>query len=264
MRLVARAVELLLADATDVRHVAGGVAGGLAGWVVIALIEAQVLDHLRGVRALHDDRGDRLIEQLAVVAVGAGDHHPQRPAVGFDKHALLGPGFPSISWVWAPRATGEAALAQHPVSRLPLPAHGAQLVALGDQTCPDLLEHPVGREPLKPAVHGGVRAEAARQLVPLHPRPHPIDDPVQHPTQIRPRTPAHSNGIALQQDRLDPRPQLVRDLPDRRQPTRRATLGSWQGTLLSRDGVPCLFTSRRHNSCYPKTSRIVTKGGATG
>src|SRR5664280_1429015 len=259
MCLLAPGVELLLTDAPDVWCVPCGCAGSLAGRVVIALIQAEILDHPLGVGALDHDRVDGSGQELGVVDVGAVDRYPQRAASLLDDYALLGAHLGPVSGVWASRATLEAALAHHTVGGLPLPADRPQRLTLDDQGGPDLPEHSVSREALKPAVDRRVRTKLARQLVPLHTRAHAVDDPVQHQAQISPRAPRHGRRIVLNEDRLDPLPQLIRQLPDRRQRTGRRSLNSRQGTLLSRDGVPCRFSSSRHNSCPPQSSRIVSK-----
>src|SRR5664280_1878726 len=260
MCLLAPGVELLLTDAPDVWCVPCGCAGSLAGRVVIALIQAEILDHPLGVGALDHDRVDGSGQELGVVDVGAVDRYPQRAASLLDDYALLGAHLGPVSGVWASRAPLEAALAHHTVGGLPLPADRPQRLTLDDQGGPDLPEHSVSREALKPAVDRRVRTKLARQLVPLHTRAHAVDDPVQHQAQISPRAPRHGRRIVLNEDRLDPLPQLIRQLPDRRQRTGRRSLNSRQGTLLSRDGVPCRFSSSRHNSCPPQSSRIVSKG----
>ena len=106
-----------------------------------------------------------------------------------------------------------------PLRRPATPRGPCQLIALGDQG-PDLLQN-TGEEALEPAVHGGVRPEGARQLVPLHPRAHPVDDRVQHQAQVGPRPAGRRNRIAA-------RPGSARSAPR----ARRAAPRSWVG------GVP--------------------------
>jgi hypothetical protein len=77
--LLARGVELLLADPADVRHVSGLGAEGVGALVVVGLVQAEVLEDLFRVGTLNDDRVDRLLEQLVVVDVRAGDHDPSGP-----------------------------------------------------------------------------------------------------------------------------------------------------------------------------------------
>src|SRR5437899_837435 len=103
MCLLAPGVALLLADATNVRDVPGGGSGGLAGRVVIPLVEAQVLGHLLGVGALAHDRVDRSGQELGVVDVGTVDRDRERAAGLLDQDALLGAHLGSISGVWASR-----------------------------------------------------------------------------------------------------------------------------------------------------------------
>lgn len=111
----------------------------------------------------------------------------------------------------------EPGLAQPPVGRLPPPLHLAQLVALLDQQGPDLLEDAVAAPPLEPAVHRAVVAEPLGQLVPLAAAAEAEDDAVEGRPPVDPVPAAvllrRQRGV-LQQDRLDPLPQLVGDLPD--------------------------------------------------
>src|SRR6516165_493899 len=84
--------------------------------------------------------------------------------------AASGPPSPSTSRLFLvlglPRSVGflptffppEPGLAQHPVGRLPLPVHAAQLVTFPDQHGPDLLECAVAAPPLEPAVDRAVVA----------------------------------------------------------------------------------------------------------
>src|SRR5664280_2590612 len=171
MCLLAPGVELLLTDAPDVWCVPCGCAGSLAGRVVIVLIQAEILDHPLGVGALDHDRVDGSGQELGVVDVGAVDRYPQRAASLLDDYALLGAHLGPVSGVWASRATLEAALAHHTVGGLPLPADRPQRLTLDDQGGPDLPEHSVSREALKPAVDRRVRTKLARQLVPLPSHP---------------------------------------------------------------------------------------------
>src|SRR3954453_9262185 len=90
-----------------------------------------------------------------------------------------GPPSPSTSTLslepFFPRSVGflptffppEPGLAQSAVGGLPLPVHGAELVALVDQLLPDAL-HDAARGPaLEPVMDGALGAELARQLLPL-------------------------------------------------------------------------------------------------
>ena len=80
MAFRARLVQFLLADPADVRDVAGGLGRLSAARVVVALVEAEVLRELAGVRALDDDRLDRGGEQLRVVDIGTRELEPERAA----------------------------------------------------------------------------------------------------------------------------------------------------------------------------------------
>lgn len=84
MALLAGLVELLLADPADVGDVAGARGRRLAGGVVVALVQAEVLRALLGVWPLDDDGLDRRLKQLRVVDVCTLDLEPERAAVGLD------------------------------------------------------------------------------------------------------------------------------------------------------------------------------------
>jgi hypothetical protein len=95
--------------------------------------------------------------------------------------------------------------------------HPAEFAALGDQHGPDLLEDTPGRPPLEPVVDGTLGAESLGELFPLAAAPHPEEDPVEHlpPEGMSPA--GDLLGPELLEDRFDPLPQLVGDLPDRAQ-----------------------------------------------
>src|SRR5262245_43274554 len=143
--------------------------------------------------------------------------------------APSGPPWPSVTRCFLvpffPRSVGflpvffppEAGLAQHPVGRLPLPLDVAEFVALGDQQCPDLLEDPALGPTLEPVVDGALGAVAFGELVPLTAAAHPEEDPVERPPPVGRRAAGGLAGPEFLEDRLDPLPQRVGDLPDRAQ-----------------------------------------------
>jgi hypothetical protein len=123
----------------------------------------------------------------------------------------------------------EPGLAQPPVGRLPFPLDLAQLVALLDQQGPDLLEDAVAAPPLEPAVHRAIVAILLGQLVPLAAAAEAEDDAVEGRPPVDP-APAtvllgRRRGV-FEQDRLDPLPEGVGDLPDRLQRLDLSTLPS--------------------------------------
>jgi len=109
----------------------------------------------------------------------------------------------------------EPGLAQHRVGRLPFPIDSAELVALGDELGPDPLEHPAGGPPLEPVVDGALGPETPGQLVPLAAAPHPEDDRVDHHPPVGDLAAGRLHGPEVQEDRLDPAPEVVGDFPDR-------------------------------------------------
>src|SRR4051794_20061845 len=140
-----------------------------------------------------------------------------------------GPPSPSVRRLFLvpflPRSVGflpvffppEPGLAQHRVGRLPLPLHPAEFVALGDQDRPDLLEDAPLDPPLEPTVDGALGAVPLGELVPLAATAQPEDDPVEGPPPVGRRAAGGFPGPEPLEDRLDPLPQRVGDLPDRPQ-----------------------------------------------
>jgi hypothetical protein len=111
----------------------------------------------------------------------------------------------------------EPGLAQHRVGRLPFPLHPAEFLALGDQDRPDLLEDPAGDPPLEPVVDGALGTEPFGQLVPLAAGAEPKDDRVEHLPPVGDPAAGRLLGPEVFEDRFDPLPQRVGDLPDRAQ-----------------------------------------------
>ena len=102
MPLAIIVVPFFLADPPNMRPVILLRHSCSAGGIVVAFIQAQVLRILfRWMGPLDDDRRDGLLQQLGVMDVCAGHHHPQRAAVGLDDHTALGAIFPAIRGVGA-------------------------------------------------------------------------------------------------------------------------------------------------------------------
>jgi hypothetical protein len=118
----------------------------------------------------------------------------------------------------------EPGLAQHRVAALPSPLHPAEFVALGDQHRPDLLEDAPLDPALEPVVDRALGAEPLGELAPLAAGPHPEEDAVEHLPPVSDPASGRLGGPELHEDRLDPLPQRVGDLPDR--PQRRASRSS--------------------------------------
>jgi len=112
--LLASLVELLFADAADVRHIAGRRGRGVSGRVVVGLVQAEVLLDLEPIGTLDDDRLDRPGEQLGVVDVGACQLEPERTARPLDDQALLAARFASISGIRPLFPPPKRALPIHP------------------------------------------------------------------------------------------------------------------------------------------------------
>src|SRR5215468_9417226 len=140
-----------------------------------------------------------------------------------------GPPSPSTSTLslepFFPRSVGflptffppEAGFAQPAVRALPLPVDGPEFLAGGRQLGPDALHDAALAPALEPIVDGALGAEALWQLVPLAPRAHAKDDPVQRLPPVG-MVPAGGLGRPeLLQDGENPVPQIIRNLPDRGQ-----------------------------------------------
>src|SRR5918997_223999 len=94
--LLARLVELLLADASDVGHVASSFHELLTRPVVIALVQAKMRGRLLGrLRPLDRHSVEGRSEELVVAHVRSGYHHRKRTALGLDQkgafHPILAP-----------------------------------------------------------------------------------------------------------------------------------------------------------------------------
>jgi hypothetical protein len=114
----------------------------------------------------------------------------------------------------------EPGLAQHPVGRLPPPIDRPEFVALLDQDGPDPLEDAVAAPPLEPTVHRAVVAEVLGQPVPLAAGAEAEEDAVDGlpPVDAGPTAMPLGRGRGvLPEDRLDPLPEGIGDLPDRLQ-----------------------------------------------
>ena len=102
MSPAAAAVQLLLADPTNMRRVSTTHRRRMTGGVVIPLVQTQVLLLARrrpGFR--YHDGLQCALQQFRVMNIGPGDHDAQRTAVGVDYHASLHPVFASIRRVLA-------------------------------------------------------------------------------------------------------------------------------------------------------------------
>ena len=93
----------------------------------------------------------------------------------------------------------------------------AEFVTLGDELGPDLLHHAPRVPPLEPVVDGALGPELTGQLLPLAAGTHAEEDPVEGGTPIGDAAPGGLLGPEFPEDRLDPPPQVVGDLPDRGQ-----------------------------------------------
>src|SRR5262249_3289071 len=92
----------LLADAADVRHVAIHLHRAAPGWVVVGLVQAEVLGMLQGgLRPLHDDRFQGGRQELGVVNIRPGNHNGERSTAGVDQEAALHPALPTVGRVAA-------------------------------------------------------------------------------------------------------------------------------------------------------------------
>lgn len=95
-------IQLLFADATDMRDVVVFVHRVLAGWVVIAFVQTEMLGRLlAGKRTLDDDGLNRGVKQLGIMPVGAVHGRTQRSAVALHHQAAFHTGFATVRGVGA-------------------------------------------------------------------------------------------------------------------------------------------------------------------
>src|SRR5262249_28710584 len=145
---------------------------------------------------------------------------PSGPPSPSTRTLCLVPGLPRSVGLLPTVFPPEPGLSQPAVGRLPLPLDGPQLVALLDQDGPDPGEDAVAAPALEPAVDRAVVAEPLGEPVPLAAAAEPEDDPVEGRPQVDAGPAAVALGRrrgVLPEDRLDPPPEAVIDLPDGRQ-----------------------------------------------
>src|SRR5215210_6829632 len=131
--LLARPVELLLADAPYVGSVAAGVHRFLNYLpLVVALVQAQMLrSFLRRLGTLDDDGVERGREQLEVGNVGSSHDHRKRSSVGVDQEGAFDADFGSIGGIGAHEVPPKRALpiapsaACHSKSTPPISSHSS-------------------------------------------------------------------------------------------------------------------------------------------
>src|SRR5271154_2272769 len=185
--------------------------------VIVSLVEAQVLLELLGVGAFDHDCLDRCLEQFLIHYVGSGDHHREWSPITLDQDRLLGPVLGAVGGVFSHVLSAESSLAQSTVCCLPAPIYSSELAAFLQQDGPDPLEDPVATPPLEPAMDRAIVAEMLWKFVPLTSRSEAEDGAVDGRSPVDSRATTMSLGCCrsiLQEDRLNPLPKLVVDLPD--------------------------------------------------
>jgi hypothetical protein len=85
MPLATFLIKPLLADPPDVRHIIRGCNHGVAGWVVVPLIQTEVLWLPVGrLGSVHHNRFDGPLEKFGVMHVGPCNHDTQRTPIGLN------------------------------------------------------------------------------------------------------------------------------------------------------------------------------------
>ncbi len=208
---------MILIDRPDVSHIAMSFCYVMSGRVVVPLVEAQVLLKLLGVRTFDHDCLDRCLEQFLIHDIGSGDHHREWSPVALDQDGLLGTVLGAVCGVFPHVLPAESSFAQSTVCCLPAPIYSSELSAFLQQYGPNLLEDPVAAPPLEPAMDRAIVAEMPRKFVPLAPRSEAEDGAVDSRSPVDSRATAMTLGCCrsiLPEDRLNPQPKLVVDLPD--------------------------------------------------
>src|SRR5205807_8816543 len=108
----------------------------------------------------------------------------------------------------------EPGLAQRRVGALPFPIDPTQLIASFDEGRPNPLHNPAGAPALEPVMDGALGAELAGELFPLATGAHPEEDPIEGGPPVGGPASGRLLGPELQEDREDPLPQGIWDLPD--------------------------------------------------
>lgn len=173
---------LFLANAANMRDVPH-VSNSLDA-VAECLVEAEVLN---GVRAGNDDVGDRRFKGLAVVPASLHLENAQRVPKLVSQHAFLDAALASVGRVTTDALPGLVGLGETAVHRLPFPRDLAAIVGELRDGGPRLAEYAVRRPTLHPAVARGLAGELRRQVLPLTPGTHAVQDGVEHKTQVRTR-----------------------------------------------------------------------------
>ena len=123
-------------------------------------------------------------EVVWYVDISSGHHNAQWSTTCFHQDAAFGPGLASVCWIPSDLIPPQTSLAHRGVSRLPLPVHTTQLIAVCLDNGPDPGGNPGRFPPLESAMDGAVLAQTLRKPVPLAARAHSKDDCVEHLTRI--------------------------------------------------------------------------------
>jgi len=99
MFLSAALIQLFFTDAPDVRNVVGCGGRLTTPWIVITLVQAQMLRRLLRIGSTYDYRVDGLGEQLRIRHVGAAQSHAKYSALAVDDQAAFRAVFPAIRGV---------------------------------------------------------------------------------------------------------------------------------------------------------------------
>jgi hypothetical protein len=95
-------IEFFLADPANMRRGAVIQSCLMAGRIIVALIQAEMLRPLSSwLRPLDNNRIERLRQQLGVVNVGSSNGNPEGASIGFHHEAALYPLLPPIRGIGA-------------------------------------------------------------------------------------------------------------------------------------------------------------------
>src|SRR5712691_11710172 len=204
MALFALLVQLLLANAPNVRGVAVCRNGGLPGRIVVALVQTQMLRMPRGrLGPLDHDRLQGCREQLGIVDVGSRHHHGERASLPLNQEAAFYPRLAPIGGVASDPVSSRARFPHAGIGRLPFPVYSAQLVLRRLEQRPDLIEDPPTAPALKGPMDRAVVRELLGQVIPLDPTAQSINDRVEGAPGINAFAPPGTGRVVLVQQRLD-------------------------------------------------------------
>lgn len=197
-------LQLFFANPTDVPNMSVLLHRHLTGWVVIALVQAQMLWLFLGrLRTLHHDGFQGLVQQFSVMPIGRCHDGGQGTTPSLGQQAALRPLFAPIRGVAANLVAFQAHLPQRCIGRSPFPLHLTQVFTLLDQDRPYALKQSQLPPVLESAMNGSVISIDAGNMVPLTARAKPKDDRIQNAARIGSGSASALRGIEFVDQRFD-------------------------------------------------------------